>query len=129
MRVVQVAQHADDLERAAGWYQRLLGRPPTARFDPPGLLFFSLDGTRLLLESGAPSALIYLEVPDLKATVEALRSDGVTITGEPQLIFHHDDDRLGPAGTDEWMAFVQDSEGNTVGLVGRSGQGPDDDAG
>jgi len=27
------------------------------------------------------------------------------------------DDTLGPAGTDEWMAFVVDSEGNLVGLV------------
>ncbi len=26
-------------------------------------------------------------------------------------------DALGPAGTDEWMAFIRDSEGNTVGLV------------
>ena len=29
----------------------------------------------------------------------------------------HEDDNLGPAGTDEWMAFVRDSEGNTLGLV------------
>ncbi len=33
------------------------------------------------------------------------------------MIFQHSDDTLGPAGTDEWMAFVNDSEGNTVGLV------------
>ena len=33
------------------------------------------------------------------------------------MIFRHQDDVLGPAGTDEWMAFVTDSEGNTVGLV------------
>ncbi len=35
----------------------------------------------------------------------------------PHVIFHHDDDTLGPAGHDEWQAFVRDSEGNTVGLV------------
>ena len=28
--------------------------------------------------------------------------------------------RSGPAGTDEWMAFVRDSEGNLVGLVSHS---------
>ena len=33
------------------------------------------------------------------------------------MIFQHTDDTLGPAGTDEWMAFITDSEGNTVGLV------------
>jgi methylmalonyl-CoA/ethylmalonyl-CoA epimerase len=35
------------------------------------------------------------------------------------VIFRHDDDTLGPAGTDEWMAFVRDSEANLVGLVSR----------
>jgi methylmalonyl-CoA/ethylmalonyl-CoA epimerase len=33
------------------------------------------------------------------------------------VIFHHDDDALGPAGHDEWQAFIRDSEGNLVGLV------------
>ena len=33
------------------------------------------------------------------------------------MIFGHDDDTLGPAGTDEWMAFFTDPEGSTVGLV------------
>jgi methylmalonyl-CoA/ethylmalonyl-CoA epimerase len=41
----------------------------------------------------------------------------VEIETEPHVIFHHDDDLIGPAGTDEWMAFVRDSEGNTLGLV------------
>ena len=117
MRLVQVAQHADDLARAEQFYTDLLGTGPTASFDPPGLLFFDLDGVRLLLDASAPSALIYLGVVDVHESVESLRARGVEIVGEPQLIFSHDDDRLGPAGTDEWMAFVVDSEGNTVGLV------------
>jgi len=121
VRLAQVAQHADDLDRAAAFYERLLGSPPLGRFDPPGLLFFGLgDGTRLLLERGAPSALLYLEVPDVRARVEQLRADGVVVESEPQVIFSHTDDSLGPAGTDEWMAFVRDSEGNLVGLVSRS---------
>ena len=70
MRLVQVAQHADDLERAAGFYTDLLGVAPTARFDPPGLLFFDLDGVRLLLERGAPTALLYLRVDDVRDAVE-----------------------------------------------------------
>ncbi|KAA1395304.1 VOC family protein [Aeromicrobium ginsengisoli] len=119
-RIVQVAQHADDLDRAAAFYEQLLGHPPAARFDPPGLLFFTLDGTRLLLEQGAASATIYLEVEDVRASIEALRTRGVTVEGEPHVIFQHTDDSLGPAGTDEWMAFIRDSEGNLVGLVSHS---------
>ena len=117
MRLVQVAQHADDLDRAERFYTRLTGTGPTARFDPPGLLFFDLDGVRLLLDVGAPSALVYLNVPDVRALVEDLRANGVDVVGEPHVIFQHEDDALGPAGSDEWMAFVTDSEGNTVGLV------------
>jgi methylmalonyl-CoA/ethylmalonyl-CoA epimerase len=119
MRLVQVAQRADDLARATEFYRRLLGAEPSAQFDPPGLVFFDLDGVRLLLDRVAPSALIYLAVDDVRSRVEELRSDGVAIEGEPHVIFSHADETLGPAGTDEWMAFVRDSEGNTVGLVSR----------
>jgi methylmalonyl-CoA/ethylmalonyl-CoA epimerase len=116
-RLIQAAQHADDLDRAADFYARLLGAAPAARFDPPGLVFFDLDGTRLLLDRAAPSALLYFAVDDVRTRVEELRADGVEIVGEPHVIFEHADDALGPAGAEEWMAFAKDSEGNTVGLV------------
>lgn len=117
MRVLQIAQHAEDLDRAARWYEKVLGAAPAAKYDPPGLLFFQLDNVRLLLDRAAPPALIYLEVPDVRQTVETLRADGVAIETEPHVIFEHGDDTLGPAGTAEWMAFVVDSEANLVGLV------------
>ncbi|UJP38988.1 VOC family protein [Cellulomonas palmilytica] len=117
MSLVQVAQRATDLDRSAAFYADLLGRAPAARFEPPCLVFFDLDGVRLLLEAGAPSATLYLRVDDVAATVERLRGAGVPVEGEPHVIFHHADDALGPAGTDEWQAFVRDPDGNLVGLV------------
>jgi methylmalonyl-CoA/ethylmalonyl-CoA epimerase len=119
MRLIQVAQYAGDLERAAGFYSELLAVRPTAVFDPPGLVFFDLDGLRLLLERGAPRALLYLEVPDVRRSVVELKGRGVDVVADPHIIFSHSDGLLGPAGTDEWMAFIRDSEGNTVGLVSR----------
>ncbi len=117
MRFAQVGQHADDLDRAAAFYTQLLGTPPTGRFEPPGLLFFDLGGVRLLLDRGLPSATFYLAVDDVHEALGRVR--GVAeVVAEPRLIFHHDDDRLGPPGTDEWHAFIRDSEGNLVGLVG-----------
>ncbi len=115
--LVQVALHADDLPRATAFYADLLGTAPIASFDPPGLVFFDRGGVRLLLDRGAPSALLYHRVDDIEATVQRLRGAGVSVESEPHVIFGHDDDTLGPAGTDEWMAFVTDPEGNLVGLV------------
>ena len=117
MRLLQVAQHAADLDRAATWYASLLGAGPTATYDPPGLVFFDLDGVRLLLDRVAPTALHYFPVDDIEAAVARLRAGGTAVESEPHVIFGHDDDALGPAGTDEWQAFVRDSEGNLVGLV------------
>jgi methylmalonyl-CoA/ethylmalonyl-CoA epimerase len=117
VKVLQIAQRAIDLDRASRFYSGLLGSEPLAVFDPPGLLFFDLDGVRLLLERGASSAVIYLSVPDVRESVETFRDAGIKIVAEPHVIFSHEDNRLGPAGTDEWMGFIEDSEGNTVGLV------------
>ena len=117
MLLTQVAQRANDLDRAAAFYTDLLGYPPSGRFDPPGLLFFKLGDTRLLLEQGATSATLYLQVDSVRERIETLRSKGVTIESEANIIFTHTDDSLGPAGTDEWHGFIRDSEDNLVGLV------------
>jgi methylmalonyl-CoA/ethylmalonyl-CoA epimerase len=117
MRIAQIAQHAEDLERATAFYTELLGEGPVASFDPPGLVFFRLGDTRLLLESGAPSAMIYLHVQHVRDWVASWRERGHEIETEPHVIFTHADDTLGPAGHAEWMAFLRDSEGNLVGVI------------
>jgi len=117
MRLIQVAQYAEDLQRASAFYAGLLATPPAAVFDPPGLVFFDLGGVRLLLERGAPRALLYLQVPDVRASVDELRGRGVEVLDAPHVIYSHTDGVLGPPGMDEWMAFIRDSEGNTLGLV------------
>jgi predicted enzyme related to lactoylglutathione lyase len=116
MRLVQIAQHADDLDRASDFYTALLEQRPSARFDPAGLLFFDLDGVRLLLDRNAPSSLLYLHVDNVHETLERL-AGAAHVVSHPHVIFRHDDDTLGPADHDEWQAFIEDSEGNTIGLV------------
>jgi len=115
MRLAQLAQHADDLDRASAFYSALLDSPPTARFDPPGLLFFDLDGVRLLLDEKAPSCLLYLRVDAIDAALA--RVPGAEVVTAAHLIFRHEDGTLGPAGAEEWQAFIADTEGNTVGLI------------
>jgi methylmalonyl-CoA/ethylmalonyl-CoA epimerase len=117
MELLQVAQRAEDLDRAADFYTLLFGVPPAARFDPPGLLFFSVGSIRLLIERAGKGALLYFKVDDVRSRIEELRAAGVRIESEPHILFKHQDDTLGPAGTDEWHAFIRDSENNLVGLV------------
>ena len=117
VKLAQVAQRAEDLDRAQRFYTELLGREPAGRVDPAGLLFYAVGDTRLMLDLAAPSSVLYLEVSDLRGRVEQLRALGVVVENEPHVIFEHQDDSLGPAGSAEWQAFVRDSEGNLVGLV------------
>jgi methylmalonyl-CoA/ethylmalonyl-CoA epimerase len=126
MELVQVAQRVEDLDRAVAFYEELLGTKVAAKFDPPGLAFFMLEGTRLVLDPTAPTGLLYLAVDDVEFTVDELGKRGVTIDTDPHVIFQHTDDSLGPTGTDEWLAFITDSEGNTVGLVSFSNTDPND---
>lgn len=112
----QVAQHVDDLDRAVAFYRDIIGLPLMARFDQPGLAFFDLGGTRLLLEKAAPSALLYLVVDDLDKRVEELRARGVEIVTEPHLVYTDDTGTFGAPGTKVRMAGFRDSEGNLTCL-------------
>lgn len=113
--VVQVAQHADDLDRATAFYTEVLGLPLIARFGP--LVFIDLGGTRLLLEQAAPPAMIYLLVDDLQDRIDQLRTAGVDVVSEPHDIFTDTDGVFGGSWRVESQAFIRDSEGNLVGLV------------
>ena len=119
MRLLQIALRADDLDRAVAFYRDVLGLPFIARFDPPGLVFFDLDGTRLLLEGNASSTVLYLEVADIDDAVARLTSAGVDLVAEPHRIHRDDDGAFGPSGTEEWMAFFRDSEQNLLAYVER----------
>jgi len=115
----QVAQHVEDMDRAVAFYRGIVGLDLIARFDPPGLAFFDLGTSRLLLEAGAPSALLDLGVDDVAAMTERLRQAGVAIESEPQVIHLDEDGQFGPPGEAEELSFFRDSEGNLVGLAGR----------
>lgn len=113
--LVQVAQHVDDLERATAFYVDVLGFALIAKFGP--LVFVDLGGTRLLLETNAPPAMLYLRVDDLQARTTQLAAAGVEIVSEPHVIFTDSEGVFGSPGLEEWQAFFRDSEGNLVGLV------------
>lgn len=118
MQIRQIAQGVTNLERAVSFYSQLLGQDPTAVFNPPGLAFFKLGETRLLLDVNATPSNIYLQVEDVRKTVGNLRALGHKITTDPHVVFK-DDSGLFDSPGDEWLAFIEDSEGNQVGLMSR----------
>lgn len=118
MKIRQVAQFITDPVRAQAFYEGLLGKSAIAVFNPPGFVFFDLDGVRLFLDPFAKPALIYLEVEDVRDTVEKLRTGGYTIKEEPHVVFPDPDGLFDEPGN-EWLAFIEDSEGNMVGLMSR----------
>jgi methylmalonyl-CoA/ethylmalonyl-CoA epimerase len=117
--LVQVAQHAPDLDTAVRFYQDVLGARLLGKFDPPGLALVELGGVRLLLEHAAPSATLYFRVDDLDAAYADLQQHPVTLEGEPHLIHRDTAGQFGPPGEEEWMTFLRDPAGNLVGLVER----------
>jgi methylmalonyl-CoA/ethylmalonyl-CoA epimerase len=116
----QVAQHVEDPARATAFYRDVVGLPLLGELDPPGLSFFDLGGgTRLLLERGGGQAVLYLGVDDIEAERARLAAAGVAFVDDVHRIHVHDGSLDQPAGTEEWMTFFRDSEGNMVALCER----------
>ena len=113
----QVAQHVENRTRAVAFYRDVVGLPLLGEYDPPGLSFFDLGaGVRLLLEDGGASAVLYLGVDDIQARRAAMEAAGVEFLDEIHRIHVHEGQLGQPAGTEEWMTFFRDSEGNMSAL-------------
>lgn len=116
----QVAIRTEDLQRAKAFYRDVVGLPLLGEFDPPGLVFFDLGGgTRLLLEGPHASTVLYLSVDDIERERARIEAAGATFEDEIHRLHVHDGNLDQPAGTEEWMTFFRDSEGNLLGLSER----------
>ena len=112
----QVSLLIRDVERATRFYGDTLGLAHLYTFGD--LVFFDAGGTRLYLHrkdeaDWRPSSILYFEVADIDSMQAALASAGVRFTGDAQRIHRHED------GTEEWMTFFEDGEGNTIALMAR----------
>ena len=113
-RIGQVSLSIRDVGRAERFYGTTLGLPHVFTFGD--LAFFDAGGTRLYLhrkEEGewGPGSVLYFIVDDIAEAQESLVAAGVHFTGAPHRIHTHDD------GTEEWMTFFEDGEGNTLALM------------
>lgn len=119
MRLIQVTQQAHDLQRAAEFIHTCSGcslRRSTTRQDSCSSISTASGSC---WSAARRRRVLYWEVEDVRTSIGVLQGKGVEVVALPHVIYHHNDATLGPAETDEWMAFIRDSEGNTVGLVSR----------
>jgi catechol 2,3-dioxygenase-like lactoylglutathione lyase family enzyme len=113
----QVSLFVRDVARAERFYGQTLGLPHHFTFGD--LAFFDMAGTRLYLhavdeDAWKPGSILYFLVDDIGAAWEALRAKGVETAGAPHNIYTDE-----ATGTEEWMAFFGDGEGNTLALMSR----------
>jgi hypothetical protein len=97
--------------------------PLHARYDPPGIAFLLAGDVRLFFSDGVPPGTVYLDMGGLDEFYALAVSMGVPFTAAPALVHNDREGQFGPAGEAEWMAFLKDPGGNTVGLVERKPSG------
>ncbi|MGB8583336.1 MAG: VOC family protein [Candidatus Sulfotelmatobacter sp.] len=114
-RLGQISVNAKDVERAAAFYQDVLGLPLLFKA-PPGLAFFDCGGVRLMLDRAEkpefdhPSSVLYFAVPNIQSAYGKLKENGVHFEDEPHMIAKMPTHDL-------WMTFFRDSEGNLLALM------------
>src|SRR5579872_1541671 len=114
-RVGQIQIRTQDVERAADFYEKVLGLKLLFKA-PPGLAFFECNGVRLMLdrpekpEFDHAASILYFAVPDIQAAHAGMKEKGVRFEDEPHMIAKMPDHDL-------WMTFFRDSEDNLLALM------------
>jgi DNA-binding CsgD family transcriptional regulator/predicted enzyme related to lactoylglutathione lyase len=113
----QISLSIRDVERAEQFYGETLGLPHHFTFGD--LAFFDAGGVRLYLHrkeeaDWRPSSVVYFLCDDIAEAHRQLGERGVRFTGAPHRIYTDE-----ATGTEEWMAFFEDGEGNTLAVMSR----------
>ncbi len=110
----QIAISVKDIDVAVPFYRDVLGLPHLFTFGQ--LAFFDCDGTRLFIDAlpeaqGKGNSCVYFTVGDIHRAQDELTAKGVAFEAAPHMIHRHED------GTEEWMTFFRDPDGNMLSLM------------
>jgi methylmalonyl-CoA/ethylmalonyl-CoA epimerase len=109
----QISLTVRDLKRAKDFYQNTLGMK--FLFDAGTMAFFQCGVIRLMIglsEEAGPigGTILYFKVQDIQKVHGVLESGRVEFVQPPHLVARM-------PSHDLWMAFLKDTEGNTLGLM------------
>jgi catechol 2,3-dioxygenase-like lactoylglutathione lyase family enzyme len=113
----QVSLIVRDAARAEAFYRDTLGLRHLFTFGD--LIFFDADGVRIYLHrkdevDWQAGSILYFLCHDIAAAHAELTERGVRFVEAPNLVYTDD-----ATGVQEWMAFFEDGEGNTLALMSR----------
>jgi methylmalonyl-CoA/ethylmalonyl-CoA epimerase len=114
-RLGQIQIRTHDMERAAEFYEKVLGLKLLFKA-PQGLAFFDCGGIRLMLdrpekpEFDHASSILYFAVLDINAAHAGMKNKGVKFEDEPHIVARMPDHDL-------WMTFFRDTEDNLLALM------------
>lgn len=117
--LAQVSMLCRSSARTEEWYRDVLRLPHIFTFGE--LVFFDCNGTRLYFrqvpqDEFRKSSTLYFLVDDMILAVESLQGRGVKFQGAPHMIYKDEE-----TGIEEWFAFFDDPDGNTLALLARVG--------
>jgi catechol 2,3-dioxygenase-like lactoylglutathione lyase family enzyme len=112
--ISQVSMRALDLPRAVAFYRDILGLGVLSEHE--NMAFMLAGSVRIMLVVPPPTepdrsgSILYFDSRNIEADFAALKALGVTIKREPFVAHSEDTHKF-------WLAFFNDSEGNTLGLT------------
>ena len=115
--LAQVSMLCRSASATEAWYRDVLRLPHIFTFGD--LVFFDMNGTRLYFrevpeDQFKKGSTLYFSVEDMASAVATLEGRGVRFLGAPHMIYKDDE-----TGVEEWFAFFDDPDGNTLSILSR----------
>ena len=114
-KIAQIALTTQDLTRAVAFYRDTLGLK--LLFEVPGMAFFDVGGTRLMLGENRLSAplqnntYVYFDAGDWSATEAALEARGLKFDRPADIVQRAE-------GKEHAIRFFRDPDGNALAIMG-----------